>query len=148
MSNVLAIPGFLLFALNVSNLHRVLGYERVQESERGGQLLTALQIMFFGWLSEKLNERLLVAAWSNIWMLPFFIGIIAIPPDASPWIRYAMLTGINGIPYTHSILVGMTSRNAGAVSRRTVSAAVYNMCYQVGSIIAVNVYRDDDKPYC
>lgn len=59
-----------------------------------------------------------------------------------------MLTGVNGIPYTHSILVGMTSRNARSVGRRAVSAAVYNMGYQIGSIIAVNVYREDDKPYC
>lgn len=81
-------------------------------------------------------------------MLPFFIALVAIPENASPWVRYAMLTGVNGIPYTHSILVGMTSSNAKSVGTRAVSTAVYNMCYQIGSIIAVNVYRDEDKPYC
>lgn len=81
-------------------------------------------------------------------MLPFFIGLVAIPESASPWIRYALLTGVNGIPYTHSILVGMTSSNAKGVGTRAVSTAVYNMCYQIGSIVAVNVYRDEDKPYC
>lgn len=81
-------------------------------------------------------------------MLPFFIALVVLPESTSPWIRYALLTGVNGIPYTHSILVGMTSRNAGSVGRRAVSAAVYNMGYQIGSIIAVNVYREDDKPYC
>lgn len=59
-----------------------------------------------------------------------------------------MLTGINGIPYTHSILVGMVSQNAKAVGRRAVAAAIYNMTYQVGSIAAVNIYREGDKPYC
>lgn len=107
-----------------------------------------LQILFFGWLSEKLDQRLLVAAASNVWMLPFFVGLVGISPTTSPWIRYALLTGINGIPYTHSILVGMTSKNAKGVARRTCSAAVYNMCYQVGSIIAVNVYRKEDAPLC
>lgn len=120
-ANMLAIPGYMLFAIN---------------------------IVFFGWLSEKLNERSLIAAASNIWMLPFFIGLICIKPGANPWVRYTLLTGIAGIPYTHSILVGMTSRNAKNVGTRAVSAAVYNMCYQVGSIIAVNIYREGDKPYC
>lgn len=81
-------------------------------------------------------------------MLPFFIGIICIKPDANPWVRYALLTGINGIPYTHSVLVSMTSRNARTVGKRAVAAAIYNMTYQIGSIAAVNIYREGDKPYC
>lgn len=118
-SNVLAIPGYMLFTFNV---------------------------LFFGWLSERVNERLLVGACSNLWMLPFFIGLISIKPSANPWVRYALLTGINGIPYTHSVMVGLISRNAKAVGRRAVAAAVYNMTYQIGSIAAVNIYRDNDKP--
>lgn len=118
-SNVLAIPSYIVFAINT---------------------------VLFGWFSERINERFLISALSNIWMLPFFIGLIAIKADASPWIRYTLLTGINGLPYTHSILVGWISRNAKSVGRRAVSAAVYNMSYQVGSIIAANIYRDDDKP--
>lgn len=120
-SNMLAIPGYCLFAIN---------------------------IVFWGWVSEKFNERSLVASASNVWMLPFFIALICLPENANPWARYAMLTGINGIPYTHSILVGMVSKNAKNVGTRAVSTALYNMTYQVGSIIAVNVYRNDDKPYC
>jgi hypothetical protein len=81
-------------------------------------------------------------------MLPFFIGLVAIRPNASPWVRYALITGVNGIPYSHSILVGMVSRNAKSVGTRAVSAAVYNISYQIGSIIAVNIYRNSDKPYC
>lgn len=48
----------------------------------------------------------------------------------------------------HAILVGMISRNANSVGTRAVSAALYNICYQFGSIIAVNIYRNEDKPYC
>lgn len=107
-----------------------------------------LQTLLSGWLSEKINERSLVSAYSNVWMLPFFIGLATIPTTASPWVRYVLLTGVNGIPYTHAILVGMTSRNAKSVGTRAVSAAVYNIFYQIGSIIAVNVYRADDAPYC
>ncbi|KAH6884941.1 allantoate permease [Thelonectria olida] len=119
-SNLLAIPGYILFAVNV---------------------------LVFGQISSRLNERFLVAACSNLWMLPFFCALVALKPDTNPWIRYAMLTGINGIPYTHSILVGMVSQNAKAVGRRAVAAAIYNMTYQVGSIAAVNIYREGDKPY-
>ncbi|KAL4879897.1 major facilitator superfamily domain-containing protein [Aspergillus karnatakaensis] len=119
-SNLLAIPGYALFAINV---------------------------LIAGWLSEKFKERSLVASLSNVWMLPFFIALVCIPDSSSPWVRYAMLTGINGIPYTHSILVGMTSSNAKNVGMRAVSTAIYNMCYQIGSIVAVNVYREEDKPY-
>ncbi|KAF4449973.1 allantoate permease [Fusarium albosuccineum] len=119
-ANLLAIPGYALFAINV---------------------------LIFGWISSKLNERFLVAACSNLWMLPFFCALVALKPDTNGWIRYAMLTGINGIPYTHSILVGMVSQNAKAVGRRAVAAAIYNMTYQIGSIGAVNIYREGDKPY-
>jgi MFS family permease len=119
-SNLLAIPGFILFAINV---------------------------VLFGWISEKVDERFLVSACSNIWMLPFFIGLVAISPSANPWVRYALITGINGIPYAHAIFVGLVSRNSKSVGRRAVAAAVYNMTYQIGSIAAVNIYREGDKPY-
>ncbi|KFY26563.1 hypothetical protein V493_04018 [Pseudogymnoascus sp. VKM F-4281 (FW-2241)] len=119
-ANVLAIPGFILFFVNV---------------------------LVVVWVSEKFNERMLISAWSNIWMFPFFVGLVTIPVSASPWVRYALLTGVNGIPYTHAILVGMISRNANSVATRAVSTALYNMSYQFGSIAAANIYRDNDKPY-
>ncbi|KIX10472.1 uncharacterized protein Z518_01555 [Rhinocladiella mackenziei CBS 650.93] len=119
-ANMLAVPGYFLFFVN---------------------------ILVVTWLSEKYRERLIFSSLSNFWVLPFIIGLLAIAPSTSPWVRYALLTGVNGEPYTHAILVGMISRNSNNVGTRAVSAAVYNMCYQFGSIIAVNVYRDSDKPY-
>ncbi|KAL6242759.1 hypothetical protein RBB50_010405 [Rhinocladiella similis] len=119
-ANMLAIPGYFLFFVN---------------------------ILVVVWMSERYRERLIFSSLSNWWMLPFFIGLLAIPATASPWVRYALLTGINGEPYSHAILVGMISRNSNSVGTRAVSAAVYNICYQIGSIVAVNIYRNDDKPY-
>jgi hypothetical protein len=81
-------------------------------------------------------------------MLPFFIGLISISPEANPWVRYALLTGINSLPYAHSIMVGLVSRNSMAVGRRAVACAIYNMTYQIGSIAAVNIYRAGDAPFC
>lgn len=106
------------------------------------------QVLVLGRLSEWAREKSLISSVSNIWMLPFFIGLVAVPSTASPWVRYTMLTGIAGIPYAHSILVGMTSQNSHSVGSRAVACAVYNMTYQVGSLIAVNIYREEDKPYC
>lgn len=51
-------------------------------------------------MSERFRERLIFSAWSNIWTLPFLIGLICIPTTASPWVRYALLTGVNGMPYS------------------------------------------------
>ncbi|KAF4918022.1 putative transporter [Colletotrichum viniferum] len=122
-SNMLAIPSYALFAINASI------------------------VLIFGWLSEYFKERSIISSCSNIWMLPFFIALVALPESANPWVRYALLTGINSIPYTHSVLVGMASRNSRSVGTRAVATAVYNMTYQIGSIAAVNIYRDEDKPY-
>ncbi|KIX97485.1 uncharacterized protein Z520_06937 [Fonsecaea multimorphosa CBS 102226] len=119
-ANMLAVPGYAIFFIN---------------------------ILVVTWMSERFHERLLVSSLSVWWVLPFLIGLLAIPRSASPWVRYALLTGVNGEPYTHAILVSLISRNSNDVGTRAVSAAVYNMCYQFGSIIAVNVYRNDDKPY-
>ncbi|TIC92802.1 putative transporter [Colletotrichum higginsianum] len=102
-SNMLTIPSYVIFAINVVGL---------------------------GWLSERFNERSIIGSLSNVWMLPFFIALVSIPDTSSPWVRYVLITGINSIPYAHSILT-----------------AVYNMTYQIGSIIAANIYRDEDRPH-
>ncbi|KZL65140.1 allantoate permease (permease for phthalate transporter) [Colletotrichum tofieldiae] len=119
-SNMLTIPSYAIFAINV---------------------------VVLGWLSEHFKERSIIGSLSNVWMLPFFIALVSIPDSSSPWVRYVLITGINSLPYAHSILVGMTSRNARSVGTRAVSTAVYNMTYQIGSIIAANIYRDEDRPH-
>jgi hypothetical protein len=88
-ANMLAIPGYFLFFLNVRSftLDEELGVDK-------------LQILIVVWISERFRERLYFSAWSNIWTLPFLIGLICIPPSANPWIRYALLTGVNGMPYS------------------------------------------------
>ncbi|KAL1861338.1 hypothetical protein VTK73DRAFT_7139 [Phialemonium thermophilum] len=46
----------------------------------------------------------------------------------------------------NAILVGWCSRNSNNVGTRSVSAAMYNMTVQVGSIISAYIYQEKDKP--
>ncbi|KNG50092.1 retrograde regulation protein 2 [Stemphylium lycopersici] len=105
-----------------------------------------LQLLFYTWLSERLNERFLVGLLSQVWALPLLIALEFISAGASPWARWVLSTLLVGHPYIHAILVAITSRNAGTVRTRTVASALYNMCVQASSIISQNIYREDDKP--
>lgn len=81
-------------------------------------------------------------------MFPFLVALTVLPATASPWVRYALLTGIASYPYCHAILVAWNSRNSNSVRTRAVSSALYNMFVQAGNIVASNIYRQDDLPLC
>jgi len=105
------------------------------------------QILFFTWLSEKLNERLLICLSTQIWALPLLIALEVIPTTASNWTRYAILVLLVGYPYIHAILVALASRNANSVRTRTVASALYNVFVQLCNIVYSNIYRSTDAPY-
>ncbi|KAF2190867.1 MFS general substrate transporter [Zopfia rhizophila CBS 207.26] len=108
--------------------------------------LFIVQLLFWTWISEKLNERFLISLFSQIWAMPLLIALVVIPGATSHWAKWVISTLMVGHPYMHAILVAITSRNAGTVRTRTVASALYNMCVQASSIISQNIYRDDDKP--
>lgn len=110
------------------------------------QFLFAVNLLIITWISKKFNERSIVSSTSNIWIFPWLVALIVLPASASPWVRFALLTGLLSYPYCHAILVGWNARNSNAVRTRAVSAALYNMFVQSGNIIATNIYRDDDQP--
>ncbi|KAL7273650.1 hypothetical protein RUND412_003478 [Rhizina undulata] len=110
------------------------------------QFLSMVFLLLISWASEWLNERSLVSSISNIWIFPFLVALITIPADASPWIRYTLLTGLLAYPYCHAILVAWNSRNSNTVRTRAVSTALYNMFVQAGNIVGNNIYRADDAP--
>ncbi|KAF3052732.1 hypothetical protein E8E11_010292 [Didymella keratinophila] len=109
-------------------------------------VLFIIQLLFWTWISEKVNDRFLVGLVSQIWALPLLVALECISPSSSPWARWVLAIMIVGHPYVHAILVAITSRNAGTVRTRTVASAIYNMTVQAASIIAQNIYREDDKP--
>jgi len=102
-------------------------------------VLFILQLLFWTWISEKVNERFLVALSSQLWSLPLLIALVLLPKSTSPWTKWVLSCLLVGHPYMHAILVALGSRNAGTVRTRTVASALYNMSVQASSIIASNV---------
>ncbi|EMC96132.1 hypothetical protein BAUCODRAFT_70023 [Baudoinia panamericana UAMH 10762] len=110
-------------------------------------VLFILQLLFWTWLSEKINQRLLLGVLGQLWVLPLLITLELIPSNTTPWGIWACATLLVGYPYIHAILVAITSRNAGTVRTRTVASAMYNICVQASNIISSNIYRQKDAPW-
>ena len=112
-------------------------------------VLFILQLLFWTWVSEKINQRILLGIISQLWALPLLIALVSLPPTFpnSNWAKWAISTLLVGYPYIHAILVALTSRNSGSVRTRTVGSSLYNMAVQASNIFASQIYRNDDKPY-
>jgi Major Facilitator Superfamily len=110
--------------------------------------LFILQLLFWTWVSEKLNQRLLIGLISQIWVLPLLVALETLPKvfPGSNWSKWAITTMIIGYPYAHAVIVALASRNAGTVRTRTVASSLYNMAVQTSNIISSQIYRTDDKP--
>ncbi|POS71379.1 hypothetical protein DHEL01_v210228 [Diaporthe helianthi] len=99
-------------------------------------------------LSDYLKEKTLVSMLQAVWTLPCVIALEWWPGMINnKWGTYALVSILLSYPYCHAILVAWTSKNSNNVGTRSVSAALYNMSVQLGSIISNFIYRDDDKPY-
>lgn len=102
-------------------------------------VLFILQLLFWTWLSERVNQRFLIGSLSQVWSFPILIALEFLPGKASAWTKWALSSLLVGHIYVHAIIVAITSRNAGSVRLRTVASAFYNMMVQTSSIIASNV---------
>ncbi|KAK5050607.1 hypothetical protein LTR84_003889 [Exophiala bonariae] len=112
-------------------------------------VLFILQLLFWTWVSEKINQRVLLGVVNQFWCLPLLIALVTLPPTFhnSNWSKWVISTLLVGYPYVHAILVALTSRNSGTVRTRTVGSSLYNMAVQTSNIISSQIYRADDKPY-
>ncbi|ODV86306.1 hypothetical protein CANARDRAFT_197159 [[Candida] arabinofermentans NRRL YB-2248] len=99
------------------------------------------------WYSEKIKDVFLVALFQPLYTVPL-LGVLRFWGGAfvQKWGSYALVILILGNPYIHAMMVSICSRNAQSIKTRTVSASIYNMFVQAGSIIASNVYQASDKP--
>jgi MFS family permease len=111
--------------------------------------LFIIQLLFWTWISEKFNQRILIGIISQIWVLPLLIALEVLPPvfHGSNWVKWVLSTLVIGYPYAHAVLVSLASRNAGTVRTRTVASSLYNMAVQTSNIVSSQIYRTDDKPY-
>jgi len=114
-TNLLTIPAYVIFIIN---------------------------LLWITWLSEKINERLLLASLSQLWCLPLLIALEVLPAIRNHWVTWILSILLYAQPYSHAILVAITSRNAGTVRTRTVASAIYNMSVQASNIVGVNVSDD------
>ncbi len=97
--------------------------------------------------SKRTGQRAYVGVFGSLWQVIFLGVIIALPDHANHWVKYALLSLYLACPYAHPILVSWNSGNSGSVRTRSVSASLYNISVQIGSIISSQIYQPDDKPF-
>ncbi|GAB1198378.1 hypothetical protein APSETT444_007697 [Aspergillus pseudonomiae] len=97
--------------------------------------------------SEYFGERSFHCLFGEFWTLPLLAAMLALPNGGREWGRFTITTLISGYPYFHPIVSAWISENTFDVKKRAITAATYNVIVQVGSVIASQIYREDDKPY-
>ncbi|KAI0378899.1 MFS general substrate transporter [Hypomontagnella monticulosa] len=110
------------------------------------QVMTTINMLILTYISEIIDQRALLGLFTEFWYLPCVVALAILPENTSRWGTYALITVLLSHPTPHPMQVGWSSRNSNTVRTRTVSAAAYNICVQLQSIISSNIYRDDDKP--
>ncbi|KAL8670639.1 MAG: hypothetical protein Q9168_004833 [Polycauliona sp. 1 TL-2023] len=72
-------------------------------------VLFVSQLIFWTWVSEKINNRYLIILICQIYMLPVLVALETLPAGAAyAWSRYVLNMMLVGFPYVHAI-VGMFS---------------------------------------
>lgn len=102
-------------------------------------VLFIIMLLAIVWVSEKINQRFLLGAFTQVWCLPLLIALEVLPATRSKWVSWALSVMLFAEPYIHAVLVALCSRNAGTVRTRTVASALYNMSIQASNIIGTNV---------
>lgn len=67
-------------------------------------VLFLVQLIFWTWVSEKINNRMIIVLMCQVWMLPIIIALEVYPTGGSQWGIYALAILLIGYPYIHAIL--------------------------------------------
>lgn len=69
-------------------------------------VLFIIQLLFWTWLSEKLNQRIFIGLVSQIWTIPLLVALETLPVKFhnQNWVRWAIASLIVGYPYAHAML--------------------------------------------
>ena len=82
-----------------------------------GYTLFILQLIFWTWISERINNRFLIVLVCQLYMLPLLIGLETLPAgDSHLWARYTLNIMLVGFPYVHAILGAYSNSSAYFVS--------------------------------
>jgi hypothetical protein len=68
-----------------------------------GTVLLLFQLVFWSWVSEKINNRMAILLYYSLWVFPLLMALELMPSTASVWSWYAVTVLIIGFPYVHSI---------------------------------------------
>jgi hypothetical protein len=66
-------------------------------------VLFLIQLVFWSWLSERINNRMAIILFYSFWVLPLLVALELLPSTVSPWSWYAVTVLLIGFPYIHSI---------------------------------------------
>lgn len=107
-----------------------------------------ITLLIVTWVSTRVNDRTWVVMINPIWSIPCLAALRWWPGSMhNRWGTWALTTVALSVPYIHAINVSWCSRNSNSIRTRAVSALVYNMFVQAGSIVSTQIYRLDDLPY-
>ena len=67
-------------------------------------VLFIIQLIFWTWVSERINNRFLIVLMCQFYMLPLVIALEVLPAGANPWAKYTLSNMMVGFPYVHPII--------------------------------------------
>ena len=100
-------------------------------------VLGGITLLMASYFSEIVNSRVAATVILQLWALPLLIALYTFNNQTSQWVYYAVVTLITAFPSVHPIQVAWVSSNSSSVRTRTVSASIYNMFVQAGTMIGV-----------
>lgn len=67
--------------------------------------LVVSELIFWTWVSEKINNRFLIILICQVWMFPLVVGLETLPGGVEyAWSRYVLNIMLVGFPYVHAIV--------------------------------------------
>jgi hypothetical protein len=82
------------------------------------QAAGAVTLLVMTYVSERVDQRALFGAVTQLWCLPNLIALAVLPTSVNRWTRFAVVTVLLSYPSPHAIHVGWASRNSNSVRTR------------------------------
>jgi hypothetical protein len=125
--------------LTTNLLHMALETYQRQLAHLPSPAIWVFNTLAFTFISEWLDERLILSTLSQIWVLPMLVANFCLPTDRDLWHTWVLTMLGCAQPYVHAILLGLASRNAGTGRDRAVMVALYVMAVQASDVIGSKV---------